>query len=821
MGQFYFKAIKTTAIATACWTMVFSPVALGQQAERISREEVAQSIKELNLNRNTTLDHFWKNIKAYTPGYSYKNIDDFVKQNKNAKMPEVEFSTLRNTSGEQIPVIRFTQNGKTQTVQFFGEKNKWATFNGVVLTENDLQDIEKIYSKIEASDPKYRQEAQAYRARSLAAAQQPKNQFEKDMLRFQGFPRVTPSLWKSMTKNQRADYIVKMRMMRLSAKQVEAAFQRKSGSVAPKKNKESAVIENFYRAIFGQEAFAQTAAGAFSGQCVVAGYIDDADGYAPGVNYQGQRAQVCNIQNVLQNPRYREGGELSYVAEAATTCGALDVRANPSREVSSDRVYVPCNPVIYGYPGGNGSGDTASSAKGTPLCVNKNARAFQNVTTFPGICDQGSRLNTSSFDVTLSEDAAVRQTQLQTIESEQRAEDFRLTKEYLDGVLAHKGHGGLQQILDGEWNLAIDSEMVRIQSQFEAEINRAIGICRASLRDNAGRHETYQQQACEQLHRRWLFTERVIAQYRQKACHETTTYVGKYDSEESSLNNPKTEINKTQTDQAGTNLCKCEDGSLVNFGQACGGAIPTLPPVVVTPTCEDRYPGASGLTEDCKCSSGKDPQGPDSKGKYKCSSSSIVPIALAGLALFGIFAFAKKKKKKTPPTEPPVLCPDGSQAPNRNVELCPKPPQQCVLPQVGTYPNCACPNAQSCPTGSTHNPNTCGCDPNPPVSCPGIKVGTPPNCACPIEAVNACPKPYKLFDANTCTCTDVPQPPECPDGSKLALGQSLTLCPKCPDGTTYITTGQTCPVQNEGGSGNSCPAGQTCSGGLPPSGTGN
>lgn len=828
MKGYFTRAGRFTASALASATMVLTPVAQGREVQNLNKERLAQRMQSYGLNRTMTVGEFWMKIKADVPGHMYKDLEAFAKANKNMKMPEMELSSARATDGSEIPVLRITQNGKTHTLQYFGEKNKFAKLNGVTLSEADLKQPREAFARIEASDSRLKKEANAYRAKmsKMSAAQKAGSpralQFQKDMARFAGFPRVTPVLWKSMTRQQRADYIVKMRMMWLSARKVLSLSNGPAAKAAPVKKKESALIENFYKIIFGQEAEANPpAAGPYSGDCVVAGYIGT---YEPD-------GRTCRVNNALTSERYTQG-ELAFVGAASQSC-----------QQSNGSNFVACNPVIYGYPGGNA------------FCVNKTDPRFQIATHFPGPCDEASRLTDDSIlgQITWSTSGDYtsgqpRPAQIAAIEANQRNNDFALSKQYLEGVLRQGGKlardADLQTIIDGAWTKQMDDELVRIQSQFEAEIQHAIGLCEASIAQNGvSAHERNQIGACDQLHRRWLFTERFIAQFRAKACDPSADYIGKYENAAESSFNPdgsaseKTALNKRQIDEQGTNLCQCKDDAnrKVNFGQACGAMVPpsqppSQPPSVTPPVnCEAQYPGATGLDAQCKCPNGQPPERDD--GRWECDDDGggFPWLLVGGAALIGacLFIFCKGGDKDKPPVlcpngqpapnrdvnQCPLLCPNGQPAPNRDLAQCPGTPPTCTAPLVGTPPACACGN--TCPAGTTRNETTCSCDQNPPPPvCEAPKVGTPPNCACAGDA--SCTPPQKIYNMVTCQCENVPQPPVCADGTPAPNG-NLANCPKCPDGS-YRPAGGCPPPPSEGDNGQNNNGGV---GGLPPQGTGN
>lgn len=765
---YYFKTLKWVAAQLACLTMIFSPLAMGKEAEALNKKNLQQMVNEFGLNKSTTVGEFWEKSKAFVPLYVYKDLEAFVKENKNLQMPEVTLDNAKGTDGADVPVMRFSLNGKTQSVQFYGEKNKWAKFNGVVLSALDLNRVSDAFMRIESSDIKLKTEADQYR-KSKALKQQA-NEYQKDFDRFDGFPRITPQMWKSLNPEQRAGYLVKMRLMWMSARKVLATV---SNAKPAKKSKDAASIQNFYNLIFAQKAEAKegkqtpsaavkvngtsvkTKAGVVNipydaKSCVVAGYIG---AYGKVNNVSGDNRDGCSIDIAVAT--YKSNMELKFVQEANDTCSALK------------STQVACNPIIYGFPDGK------------PACIDRKSAEYQHATHFTSptnkeTCDGKSRLSSTDDIIKFNDKDYVgiqpREKQIAAIEVDQQKDDYALTQSYLKGVLAKNDPLMIALLEKGEWNLKLDEELVRIQSQFEQEIERAIKTCE---NDITGKHEANQKLACDQLHRRWLFTERTIANLRDKACVKPALYVGNYNVGESSYADSatkKTAQNKKTIDEKGTDLCECPakpEVKRVAFRESCEATPVQAAVVLPAPLTEaipapevakkcDKPEGIAGFDYDkCKCEENKKlklQSGDD--GGYECEGTNWLPWALGGLGILALIAFFNRSKN---PSTPPVVIP---------------PPPSCTPPKLGISPNCSCPAAPS-----------------------------------------LCTPPQKIYNTSTCQCTNVPQPPVCADATVAPAG-NLTLCPKCPNGSFKTPAG--CPT--EGGAGNNTCAHPPCSGGLPRTG---
>lgn len=806
----FLNVIKWIAAHAAWLTMAFSPVALGAEAEKISKQKLAQYLQEFGLNKKTTVGEFWEKSKAYYPGYMYKEVEAFVQQNKNVQMPEIVLSSVQATDGTEIPSLQFTQNGKTNAVQFFSEKNKWAKFNSTALSTQDLEHPEEIFTRLQASDIRVKKEAdlaqlKSESSRSLKLKNQ--SQQQKDLARFKGFPRMTPQLWKAMTPVQRASFFVNMRLMWRDAQKVLDSAM----TVTNRSDRKNSSAEYFFNS-FLSEANAEGTAGTAqlpdpairlssmkkpaatekvsavkSGQtevpakkpaprvfdansCIVAGYVG---GYDTVDNNRGKNRQGCSVEKAIDSYRAREllnDNGVSAIANANSQCSA-----------AKGSNFIACNPLVYGYPSGK------------PACVNKSDSSFQTATHYQGACDAQSPLTSSKEPLFKDKDYSnivPREKQIAMIEADQEKQKNELTKQFLNGVLNAKEDKNLFNAFQkGDWSKELDNELVRIQSSFEEEINGAIKTCEA---DTKNRNEANQKGACDQLHRRWLFTEKFLIPIRAKACAPGTKYIGS--------DKKLDDLSKIPL------LCQCESDPTKNFplgkdsGAQCSGAVAPAE-AGGAPVVEKSCPLGTNLQQGgdenkCVCSNNKEiilaSTTPPEKVKELCEGkSNLWKWALGGLGVLALLALFNRHKDKNPDpikVSTPPMCGAGKQ-------------------MVGT--SCVCSTA--CAPGQDQNAISCACSSVPPLkTCVAPKVGVPPACNCPLT--NGCTPGQQIYNQMTCQCDSVIQPITCPNGSK-PTGNSLSNCPKCANGSLQPVGG--CPVPHEGGSGKPpCPNGN-CVGGVP------
>jgi len=864
------QCVRWTAVNLACLTMVFSPVAMGRETETLNEKVLQSYLQEFGLTgKKVTLGEFWEKSKNYFPAFVHKDLEKFVQENKNMQMPEITVTNAKATDGATVPVLRVTSGGKSTTIQIFGEKNKWAKYNNVVLSEDDLRNVGDVFRRIEASDIRLKKESDAYFKNRSGKTDKQKiedakylEKVVKDFARFKGFPRISPAQWKIMAPQQRAGFIVNMRILWKDARQVllleemntEATIQNQKKPAA--KGKKYSSFEEFSRILLGEPAEAANgssqaapASGAKpqlsrkgesvvkpgaasapaapqSKKCIVAGYVSEE---GKGVNYAGQTATVCSEAMVFQSEKYnRNTPEMQMVREAKFEC--QDVSQN----------HVACNPLIYGY-----------KSDGAAICVDRtqktpNAPAagnFQKATWWDGPCDSASRLTSAQitqdgmkssdksykddqkrFDESGNIKAEVAQKQINLVEEDQFKNDsYKQTKSFLDGILQNKKRKNdkidysMDDLIQGKkpWSKEIDDMLIDIQTQFEVEIGEAIQSCEKSIsrKDNVDKN---QKGACDQLHRRWLFTERFISQFRAKSCLGGSTYIWELDATKMSkdqIDNAKLNKEKLKSDSELMCQCKEDPSKKIKFNDAKGCGKPDLPPGVKCPegmnedvtgfcTCPggtEFIPMADALNRvssegiekvcpakpestcgkpegidgydytKCECTKGdlkdENEQGFISKlfngkqertPKWVCKETNLWPWVLGALGIAALIAIFHRHKKDPP--KPPVI-----------------PPPSCA-PKVGTYPNCVCASTNTCVPGQ------------------------------------------QIYDTSTCQCTNVPETPKCPDKTPAPNG-NVAACPKCPD-NSYRTEPSSarpdgCPKSSEGGTGTpTCPGG-SCSGGVP------
>lgn len=285
MMKMILKKINALLVTISLSTMVFSPVALGQQAqasqEQMSKAQLEQIVQQLGLNKSMTFGEFYKKNQGYYPPRVQKMVEQLLVKFKDEPMPQFAVGTMQNSKGEKIATLRVNGKDQLSNIQFLGEPAKFAKFDNTNLTEEDIANFDDMFAKLYFGDASHRKgmgealTSPKTLKKTAAKAAAPKE--------FSGLPKITKDSWKKMTPLQRAQFMMNMRMLWSGAQDVLDAKE----SVKPKKTS-SLEKWNMLSALLDEAQASET-------KCVVAGYIGS---YGAGkrCNYpSGAKATGCNF----------------------------------------------------------------------------------------------------------------------------------------------------------------------------------------------------------------------------------------------------------------------------------------------------------------------------------------------------------------------------------------------------------------------------------------------------------------------------------------------------------------------------------------------
>ncbi|MGZ3692044.1 MAG: hypothetical protein ACXVAX_11105, partial [Pseudobdellovibrio sp.] len=468
-----FKSLKWITAGLSVWTMTFAPVAMGQEAKRLSQQQLEEAILTLGLNKQMTVGEFYEKNKYLVPDRLKSDMEAIVTVARNQPMPTFELISNKGTAGYGVPTLRVSQGGELINIQWFGEDEKYIKFQNTNLSQIDIINFNDMFTRILAGDEKFRRQIEIPTPNKMAT------KFE--------YPDVTPWQWATMPNSAKAAYILNLRMMWHDARQVLDISERLQQT---KKKKTSSFIfqqaQPFMDMIFGQNAEAAGLKYLTAKSCIVAGYVSEYVSTPTG--------EVCSVNKAKSN----------YANDDLYKAASAKCQTN----------QIACNPYIYG-----------ATSDGNPFCIDystKNAD-FQKATHFDGPCDKQSRLQSSSDEFSFLKDNSpakgkgrynadnlkVSTADMQEHFRQDHATNKTLTENYILGVLRLKG---LTTETDFS-KVVLDEKAIKvvmdIKTQFETEINKAKQTCE-QVADQGGGVEKNYWQACDQLHRRFLFVDQAI-----------------------------------------------------------------------------------------------------------------------------------------------------------------------------------------------------------------------------------------------------------------------------------------------------------------------
>lgn len=642
------KKINGVLVTMSLATMVFSPVALGQQAkvnqEQMSKAQLEQIVQQLGLTKSMTFGEFYKKNKEYYPPRVQKMVEQLLVNFKNEPMPQFTVGTTLNSKGETISTLRINGKDQMANIQFLGEPNKFVKFDNTNLTEEDIANFDDMFAKLYMGDSSHRK---GY-GDPLTSPKTMKKMTAKAVApaKFSGLPKITKENWKKMTPLQRAEFMMNMRLLWSGAQDVLDAKEaskatgtkgKKTSSLNGSPFENSLEKWNMFFAMLDEANAADT-------KCVVAGYIGN----------------------------YSAGKRCTYPAN-----------------VKVAGCNFPCNPTIYGF-----------DSSGKQFCLSS-ASELQTATHFRKGCD--AKMPLTSVELPLpaasaKQDASRYQNVLEENKAKAKLDKDVIpnTKKYLESML--KDSGMREAFQKGNITPELLAELQKIQSEFESTITAARNDCAAAAGET--QYDKNFWGACDQLHKRFLFV--AVALQSNPGCKDG----GKVDETSLLCACP------SGTGVAPGSACAAPTPSPGptpgTSDTVTPGPTPDPGGGKCDPTCSSGQKCEKTSTDgdgaevwECKGGSdgGKDDGKPGFFSKLWSGVKKIAPWVLGGVALYAAWKIFFKVKK--PALKPAAdACPNGAVAPCTS--MCPAP--QAMLASG----SCGCP---ACPPGQTMtNASSCLCE---------------------------------------------------------------------------------------------------------------
>lgn len=644
------KKLNGLLVTVSLATMVFSPIALGKQAQvnqdQMSKAQLEQIVQQLGLNKSMTFGEFYKKNKQYYPPRVQKMVEQLVTKFKDEPMPQFIVGSTQNSKGETIATMRISGKDQLSNIQFLGEPNKFVKFDNTNLSEEDIANFDDMFAKLYFGDASHRK-GYGDALTSPKTMKKPAQTTAKKAVppaKFTGLPKITKELWQKMTPIQRAQFMMNMRMLWSGAQDVLDA------KASGKKGKKTSSLEggtasplhkwNLFFATLDEAQAADT-------KCVVAGYIGT---YGTGKRCQypaGAKVAGCNF---------------------------------------------PCNPTIYGFDG-----------SGKQFCLGSSAE-LQTATHYNKGCD--AKMPLTSVELPLPAAAAAKDaSRYQGILEANKAKALQdpaamaNTKKYLESML--NGSPEMRAAFQsGNITAELLAKLQEIQTQFDSTITAARNDCAAAAGEVQYDREFWG--ACDQLHKRFLF----VAAYLEKnpGCKDG----GKVD--ETTLTcacpsgpavNPGSACAAAPTPAPGGDTPT--SGTPVVDPTPGGGEWTCDPACTGTEVCGPGSEDSNGVkVGECKKpggNGGSDDNKPGFFSKLWSGVKKIAPWVIGGVALYAAWKifFQVKKPKLNPAAD---ACPNGTIPPCGSI---------CQAPQAMLASGvCGCP---ACPPGqSMTNASSCLCE---------------------------------------------------------------------------------------------------------------
>lgn len=698
------------------WIMVWlsvsslttSPLAMGSEAHKVTKQQMQSYIKQLGLNHKMTLGEFFEKNKYLFSKKVLDEVQPMFEAYKDQPMPEFTVGASKSPLGEEIPTIRVAgDNGDLINVQWFGEQDKMVKVQNVNLSQVDVINFEDMYVRLINGDSKFKRQA----VQPVAQVVQ-EDGFGPEL------PTPNQKEWNSMSTADKASYVVNLRSLWMDARRVlDAQNQLKAKS---KKNKKTSLnvfekYQFFFALLNGwnAEATARISCGAAEGQsCIIAGYTST-------YTVVGNRC-TCQSPADINSIFNRRDNQNQYTIHsyAVTQCR---------------NTGIPCNPYIFGTPNGRA------------ICVPSNE--LRDATTWTGKCDRGARLQDSDTQVSASElftnatdyqhryDASnLKPDARARILQEETTSHFAQTKSYLQGVLKFihqndpsKNYGDVDHIFDDNQTISqqVLDQLLVTKATFDREISAAKDSCKQNANTGTSKNRVDRRywDACDQLHARYLFIEDFL----------------------------KSKCASHQIDQ-GTFKCTCENNAApVLPGATCGTGTPAAAPAVTPVPAAAPAAAAPPAAPAPAAPSARDNHhggGSSIFSKLWNGVKAIAPYVITAGVIYLLYKMMSPKKPAL--TNPADVCPNGNTA--NCYQTCAPPLAAngaggCACPlspcSDGTSVNgvqngtsCSYPSCGSSSTGGTGAGNSSGTtmvcpDSVTSVSCGTLAVGDCINQLCP------------------------------------------------------------------------------------------
>ncbi|WP_413587581.1 hypothetical protein [Bdellovibrio sp. HCB274] len=318
-------AIKTLAASASIFTFCMAPVAQGAAAAN-QKQLINQFLKDTKIStQKQTVGQFWQRVRHVFPKQSQNQMDQWVRINGSQPMPSVEATSFKGPDGkEQIRLNLLMNDGKTMTLTFTGDEDRFVKVNSVYLSEKDVRrykNLDQIVAKL-AKDPMIKKSLQVPVEKNVKTS---KFTTQKRFLKGREIAKLP-------TLRAQVDYLLRMRAASEVADKVFTSGGKK-GAMNEILNHQDPV--QYVWGLMIPDANAAT------GPCVASGWI------------ASYHQNSCARADMGRDTLIAKARELPF---NDTIKGKVESCANTGG--------LPCNPMIFGFEDNNG----------TPICIKKSVK---------------------------------------------------------------------------------------------------------------------------------------------------------------------------------------------------------------------------------------------------------------------------------------------------------------------------------------------------------------------------------------------------------------------------------------------------------------
>ncbi|WP_413578714.1 hypothetical protein ACLVWU_09300 [Bdellovibrio sp. HCB290] len=322
------SAIKTLAASASIFTFCMAPVAQGAAAAN-QKQLVNQFLKETKIStQKQTVGQFWQRVRHVFPKQSQNQMDQWVRINGDQPMPTVEATSFKGPDGkEQIRLNLLSSDGKTMTLTFTGDEDRFVKVNSVYLSEKDVRrykNLDPIVAKL-AKDPMIKKSLQVPVVNTAKTVKTSKFTTQKRFLKGREIAKLP-------TLRAQVDYLLRMRAASEVADKVFTSGGKK-GAMNEILNHQDPV--QYVWSLMIPDVNAAT------GPCVASGWIASYHQNSCARADMGRDTLIAKARELPFNETIKAK------VESCANSGGL-----------------PCNPMIFGFEDNNG----------TPHCITKSVK---------------------------------------------------------------------------------------------------------------------------------------------------------------------------------------------------------------------------------------------------------------------------------------------------------------------------------------------------------------------------------------------------------------------------------------------------------------